>query len=1387
MANKKIKGITIRFDAETSGLDKALKDVESTSKDLNWELKQVNNLLKFDPKNTQMLAQKQKVLTDSIDNTKKKLDALKQAQSEVERMFKTGEIGAKEYREFQRTVAETEQSLRTYESQLKRMDEEQERMRRGVKELDTLLEATGKSLDDFQDVIGSKLTNALKDGTAGSDDLTVAINKIGKAALGADTDLGKMRDALNKIDDGGIKAVKEELEGLKGASAGAEEELNGLGKGIASGNLMEAADVIADLGEKVMDLGGKAVETFQNIEGAAIKVNARLGDTGEEAERNADLIKKVYESGLGDSMDSVANAVLLVKDNLKELNDADLEKIISNGLILEDTYGVDMTESLRGVNALMEYFGLSAADAMDYLIAGTQNGLDKTNELGDNLSEYSGKFAEAGYSTQEYFQLLQNGLDNGAYNLDKVNDAINEVTTRIADGTIAESLSQINEKTGKLEESSVGWGSNVEDVFKQWQQGGATQKQVIDAIVADIQGTENQQDKLNKAALAFGTMAEDGSMKFISSLTSVGETYTDVTGKSDEFQEKTTTSAQEMEAAIRRVEDAAAPIGEDIQKALLPVLEFIADLAEKFAELPEPVRNFIEVLGGIAAAVAVITPIITAIMAISGALSFLNLSLLPIVGIVAGVSAVIMGVILAVRNWGEITEWVAEKWKSFMEWLTEKWESFTEWLGGMWESIGDSAADAWDGIKNYFEELWESILSKASETWNEVKDYFEGIWTSIASEAAEIWDGITECVVNTWNNIKNFFETVWAGIYSVIEVPLNLIKALIEGAMYAIYAIMYTAVEVIKAIWEWIGKTASEILEPIVDFIVGIWKKVAEKTVFVWEECKKILSDAWGWISKTAVDVFGSITDFFMGIWIGMTDTAIEAWETIKEGLSSAWEWIKTTAASIFTPIADYFKETWSNIKSTILDTWEAIKKYLSDTWNKIKEEGIRIFSGLWDNIKNGFKSLKDDLGKIVKDIANKIIKPFGNAINGVIKGVNWILDKVGSKKRFDLWEIPQFARGAAGLPEDTIGVVNDQKGPVYKELIVPPKGKPFVPEGRDVVLPMKKGTRILPAKETRNFLDGLPHFANGIGSFFSGAWETIKNFTGNIWDYISHPGKIVQIAIDKFTDLSGIVEPWLSVTKGAVNTVFDSVVDFIKGIFDTETAVNYNPSAGVEQWRGLAERALRMAGQYSEANLTRLLYQMQTESGGNPKAINNWDINAKRGTPSKGLMQVIDPTFRAYAMPGYNTNIYDPLSNMLASIRYAVARYGSLAKAYRGVGYEGGIGKINLSDLLAMPKLDISWFKDGGILTKPAAFQMANGKWGGAGESGDEVIAPTDKLKKYVQEAVLEIFGTKNIEINMNITQTIDGRVLAAQSGRYIQPVLDDMEGLKKMLRGER
>ena len=128
--------------------------------------------------------------------------------------------------------------------------------------------------------------------------------------------------------------------------------------------------------------------------------------------------------------------------------------------------------------------------------------------------------------------------------------------------------------------------------------------------------------------------------------------------------------------------------------------------------------------------------------------------------------------------------------------------------------------------------------------------------------------------------------------------------------------------------------------------------------------------------------------------------------------------------------------------------------------------------------------------------------------------------------------------------------------------------------------------------------------------------------------------------------------------------------------IFNAESA-----SGNVDQWRSLATKALKMENQYNAANLNALLYQMKTESNGNPRAINLWDDNAKRGIPSKGLMQVIDPTFRSNARPGFDKDIYDPLSNILASIRYTKKTYGSLLAGWKGVGYADG-GLINKDGL---------------------------------------------------------------------------------------------------------
>lgn len=142
----------------------------------------------------------------------------------------------------------------------------------------------------------------------------------------------------------------------------------------------------------------------------------------------------------------------------------------------------------------------------------------------------------------------------------------------------------------------------------------------------------------------------------------------------------------------------------------------------------------------------------------------------------------------------------------------------------------------------------------------------------------------------------------------------------------------------------------------------------------------------------------------------------------------------------------------------------------------------------------------------------------------------------------------------------------------------------------------------------------------------------------------------------------------------GALSDAFNSYAQKLKPVMSLAGNINFSPSAGVAQWVATVLQALAITGQPASYS-AYVLHQMQTESSGNPNAINLTDINAQRGIPSKGLMQVIDPTFRAYAMPGLNANIWDPLSNIVASIRYVLARYGSIPAGMRGVAYDlGGV-----------------------------------------------------------------------------------------------------------------
>ena len=401
--------------------------------------------------------------------------------------------------------------------------------------------------------------------------------------------------------------------------------------------------------------------------------------------------------------------------------------------------------------------------------------------------------------------------------------------------------------------------------------------------------------------------------------------------------------------------------------------------------------------------------------------------------------------------------------------------------------------------------------------------------------------------------------------------------------------------------------------------------------------------------------------------------------------------------------------------------------------------------------VKSNGGVLSSAFVKIWKDTVNAVKSP----VNKLISGANWVLSQFGSKKQIATWT--PYAKGTDGHKGGN-ALVNDGRG---AEMVQMPNGRSFIPQGKNVFIPnAPKGMKVLPAEQTAQLMGRKAptyKYAKGTGDI-------------DIWSYMDNASGLISAIKDKYVNYDGIKGMALNIGKGMVNTVSGEMTAWAKKLYEQFGALslaNYIPGKGVEQWRTTVIRALQMLGLYTEENVKRTLYQMKTESGGNPYAINLWDSNAKKGIPSKGLMQVIDPTFKAYAHPSFNKNIYDPLSNILASMRYAVARYGSLARAYRGVGYANG-GFANSPSIFGEDGLEVAipltrdkrsraislWRRTGQMLGYTPENSVS-----GRGSSGNtenntyapvlnftvtgdaESYATMRKLKKVVKEAVNDVF----------------------------------------------
>lgn len=464
----------------------------------------------------------------------------------------------------------------------------------------------------------------------------------------------------------------------------------------------------------------------------------------------------------------------------------------------------------------------------------------------------------------------------------------------------------------------------------------------------------------------------------------------------------------------------------------------------------------------------------------------------------------------------------------------------------------------------------------------------------------------------------------------------------------------------------------------------------------------KFFSNTWGSVTKGLSGFWSSTKKSFSNGWKDLKKNTSEGADNVKRG----WDELSSNTVRSAQQMFSKHKSTFQAGYKVIQDRTNTWHDFVSGRWNRLGDDTKktaqdmnnfhrRIFGDLygWLNDKtNGrlgdmLKAWKDKLGSIrdvvsnVRDAIHKrfvdlvrgIISPFNSMLDGLRKGINWILEKVGASGISGSWSIPMpsYATGTKDTHPGGLAIVNDGQTGHYREMYRLPNGQiGMFPATRNMIVPLPKGTSVLDGDSSyrlARILGQTPHYAGGIGSFFSGMLEKGKDILEDVDKILAHPIQFVEDVFKKFVDVKSSAKFAQDLIEHVPIYVAKQMGNWIKKQFE-ELA---DPGgSGVERWRPYVVKALATL-HLSSSLVGKVLRQIQTESGGNPKAMGGTD--GLSDGHAEGLMQVKPGTFADNKLPGHG-NIWNGFDNLLAGLNYARKRYGdSLYFLGQGHGYANG------------------------------------------------------------------------------------------------------------------
>lgn len=442
-------------------------------------------------------------------------------------------------------MLESQAATKKINQEMREYEKEQAKTQKEIKE-------SGSATDEQKEKL-AKLEQKLDEARSRAAELKTEQSKLKSEIKSASKELDEQTEGLNKVanaeDD-----VKQATDEMKVSVEKSSEGFTVM-KSAISNLVSDALNVAVD---KYKEMAVSSEQTLNSLQ-------VKTGMSTEAVSELKDEMYAIYKDNFGDSLTDVADKIALVVQNIDESDPSKIKSITENAIGLSDAFGSDFEENLRGVNGLMTNMGLTADEAFDLIAKGSQNGLDKTHELTDNLAEYSQIWSQAGFSAEEMFSILQNGLDSGAYKLDNVNDFVKEFAISLADGRIAENISSFSNESKNL--------------FEEWKSGKATQADVFQSIISDLSNMTNQKEALTLASTVWSSLGEDNAMSVLTSLNKVNDKYTDVAGTMQEINDiQYNDAGSQIEALGRQFEvDILQPVVNEITPTVKNTISWVSE------------------------------------------------------------------------------------------------------------------------------------------------------------------------------------------------------------------------------------------------------------------------------------------------------------------------------------------------------------------------------------------------------------------------------------------------------------------------------------------------------------------------------------------------------------------------------------------------------------------------------------------------------------------------------------------------------------------------------------------------------------------------------------------------------------------------------------------